>query len=303
MRNKDYGTNAMSRTRLEFDFERMQTVWRTARKLAQHPTLEGLVSRVVLFSQPEPQRASLVERLVAREPRLYAQIVDAVEIFVPGDMSFREKTMMLGDAKTSEVVLAICYRELVRSLAPLAGLDSRSFYMQSAAVGSSSSLFAERSCRFPPFSAFGAGLFYHLGILLMALSYHQSYRGLIDIVRVKNSDLATAETMAYGFSHAEAGVAIGDAWSLPGHIVDGICYHEQDSAGQKSIALCVALASRFSESIGYDGGLRLKPSELQVSSLRAVGVSEHNLERVTEAVRGQTDVFSASLFESEIEAA
>lgn len=281
----------MASLRLDSDKERLQSVWVAAKKLSQHPTLEALLHKIALFSQAEPQRASLTERLLGRDQSLFRMVSTAISNLVPGDEPFHVKAVQLGDMRTTQAVLTVGYHELLRTLAPIAGLDYRALFKQAIAVASASEIFAERSCRFPPHEAYGAGLMHHLGLLLMGITQRSTYPALIQQVRENKKSLEDAETKAYGFSHDEAGELAGEAWNFSNHVLEGMRYHSQDPAGQKTIGLCIALGSRFCHANGYDAGLGDTVEELPAASYRCVGVGEHNVQRVVEIVRNQTETF------------
>lgn len=281
----------MSGTRLDGDFARAQAVWLAAKKLAQHPTMEGLLGRLALFAQPAPQRASLMDRLIPRENPLHAQITTALDVLNPGEGTLGQRADQLGDVKATEVALSVCYLQVVRTLAPLSGLDASPFFAQAIAVATASEIFAERSRRFEPLEAYGAGLFHHLGILLMGAAHIQSYRATLQAASGPQAELSEIERANYGCAHDEVGAAVGDAWALPPHITDGMRFHETGPSGHRTVGLCVALASRLCHSLGCDAGIGGKRPAFDSSILRSVGVGEQNFERTVEIIRSQVRAF------------
>ncbi|MBX3118381.1 MAG: HDOD domain-containing protein [Fimbriimonadaceae bacterium] len=282
----------MSGSRLDSDHERVQAVWLTAKKLTQHPMIEGLIGRTVMFAQVEPQRASIMERLIAPDNPIHPSLKAALDVFVPGEESINAKSEQLGDVKATAIALAVCYHQVIRVLSPIAGLDSSAVFKQAVAVATASEIFAERSCRFPPIEAFGAGLFHHLGVILMGVTHNQSYRGLLSAVKESHGNLADAEKKAYGYSHDETATVIGEACNLPAHIQDGMVWHDAEPSGQRTVGLCVSLAVRHCHSMGFDAGLSDTIPALAPTGLRCVGVGEHNSDRIAELIRTQVESFT-----------
>lgn len=72
---------------------------------------------------------------------------------------------------------------------------------------------------------FAAGLLHDAGLLILAAGFPDAYPDLARGVLAGDTDLVTAERLALGVDHAEAGAYLLGLWGLPEPVVEAVAHH------------------------------------------------------------------------------
>ncbi len=138
---------------------------------------------------------------------------------------------------------------------------------------------------FEPATARAAGLLHNLGLLWLVdrlpVEVDQA------LIMVKNDEvesLQQALSQVLGFDQAQAGGHLGNSWALPQPLVSAMRHYAQaDYPGaQCELVITVGLATRLVAAI-----LKQEPCPGQDIRLSRLGITEENLNKVFEQLKGQ----------------
>ncbi|MCP4387331.1 MAG: HDOD domain-containing protein [Gammaproteobacteria bacterium] len=138
---------------------------------------------------------------------------------------------------------------------------------------------------FEPATARAAGLLHNLGLLWLVdrlpVEVDQA------LIMVKNDEvesLQQALSQVLGFDQAQAGGHLGNSWALPEPLVSAMRHYAQaDYPGaQCELVITVGLATRLVAAI-----LKQEPCPGQDIRLSRLGITEENLNKVFEQLKGQ----------------
>lgn len=105
-----------------------------------------------------------------------------------------------------------------------------------------------------------AGLLHDIGILINALLFPGDFREVMRESAKERAAISVAERRVLGFTHAESGRALAEAWKLPKEVADAIEFHHRpdDLKPDNEIALIVAFADQLclANDVGYGYELR-----------------------------------------------
>ena len=115
-----------------------------------------------------------------------------------------------------------------------------------------------------------AGLLHDIGILINALLFPEDFHEVMKQAVTEQSSILSAELRVLGFTHAESGRVLADAWKLPLEVSETIEFHHapdrQTSDGEATRIVHVADQLCLSSDMGY--GYELQEGE--ISSLDQV---------------------------------
>jgi len=161
-------------------------------------------------------------------------------------------------------------------------------------VGVTAKLIA-REKKIPPNqqeSFFVAGLLHDIGKIPLNNTLSQEYLEVLVFSDRDRLPLHRSEAQIIGFTHAEVGKLISNAWKLSEEIHDAIVYHhrwESYEGKNRIILLSIVIANYFANSfeIGFSGNRfpEIVPEQL----CSELGISLEWLESIEDKVNGEID--------------
>jgi len=105
-----------------------------------------------------------------------------------------------------------------------------------------------------------AGLLHDIGILINALLFPEDFHEVVKQAVTKQSSILSVEERVLGFTHAESGRLLADAWKLPLEVSEAIEFHHapdrQTPDGEAARIVHVADQLCLSSEMGYGYELR-----------------------------------------------
>jgi putative nucleotidyltransferase with HDIG domain len=152
---------------------------------------------------------------------------------------------LLGFEEVSRLVLVYQMKQRVFALSADQRRFLELFWKHSIATATVARMIAQ----FVDFQANGrelaAGLLHDVGKLVLVQSFPEQHETIQRMIREPGMTDIVAETQTLGFTHAEAGDALGKKWGIPPLFVEAMRYHHEPGAATINPPL-VAL-TRFSD--------------------------------------------------------
>ena len=215
---------------------------------------------------------------------------------------------MARQIKTLDHAIAIVGERTLRSLvlaASLEGMNKKYGLLEKLlwedAIGSAigSRILARRFSSADPEEAFLAGLFRHLGKIVMNFSDPEAYRSLVETAYAEGGSTAELEGRYFPYSHAVVGAAVLDKWNFNRSLVMATLHHEdlnipQDEEEDGAAMLRLTATINFAGHIGLKLGIgqRQPDAELDLSKCPGVKVLQLDAEQIAGAVTEIEEVFN-----------
>ena len=267
-----------------------QTVVRSVRDLPPMPAVANKV--LELLGNPDVNYSKLGEA-ISSDPAVSARLMK-----VANSAFYSMKRQI----KTLDHAIAIVGEKTLRSLVLAASLEgvSKSYGLlekllwedaMGCAIGSR--IIARKFSTADPEEAFLAGLFRHLGKIVMNYSEPDTYRKLIEAAYVEGTATADIEGRFFPYGHEVVGAAVLDKWNFSRALVVTALHHkdlaisadEEDAAQLLRLAATVNLAGFICMKLGI--GRRQPLDELNVADCAgatALGLSDEQVTGVLEEI-------------------
>jgi len=152
--------------------------------------------------------------------------------------SIQSAVVSLGIQRVEDILLTCCLHQL--GAGKEWATDPEVYWRHSLGCATVCREFAERIDFRDPEKAYLAGLLHDLGILVNSLMFTQEYREVVRKAKERGVPLAEQEAGDLGFTHAESGRILGEAWKLPPAVIEVIAFHH-DLTGNDNRNPLVAL--------------------------------------------------------------
>jgi HD-like signal output (HDOD) protein len=118
--------------------------------------------------------------------------------------------------------------------------------------------------------AFTAGLLHDIGVVVLASSFVEKYR---EILQKAGTPLATwqQEQEMFGCAHGEIGAYLLGLWGLPGPVVEAVAWHHRPSQAVPD-AFCPLIAVHVADRLHYHTALPNRPDDIDKQLLDQLGL-------------------------------
>lgn len=268
-----------------------QTVVRSVRDLPPMPAVANKV--LELLGDPDVNYSKLGEA-ISSDPAVSARLMK-----VANSAFYSMKRQI----KTLDHAIAVVGEKTLRSLVLAASLEgiSKSYGLlekllwedaMGCAIGSR--IIARKFSTADPEEAFLAGLFRHLGKIVMNYSEPDAYRKLVETAYVERSATAEIEGRFFPYAHEVVGAAVLDKWNFSRALVLTALHHkdlaisadeEEDAAQLLRLAATVNLAGFICMKLGIGRRQPLEDLDIaECAGARALNLSEEQVASVLEEI-------------------
>lgn len=169
-------------------------------------------------------------------------------------------------------------------------------WSHSLGVGVAARALARKRGNIHPEKAFVAGLLHDLGMIILSVYRKDDFVQVVAHARAEGISYEAAELEVLGFSHADLGAQVAEAWSFPATHCEAIrCHHEPSTATlQPGLAQVAHLADWMVVDLGVG---RISPADQprpDAAALAEFRIPEKDLPRVVESLRrlfAESDAF------------
>jgi putative nucleotidyltransferase with HDIG domain len=169
-------------------------------------------------------------------------------------------------------------------------------WSHSLGVGVAARALARKRGNIHPEKAFVAGLLHDLGMIILSVYRKDDFTKVLAEAQSRGITYEQAEEELLGFSHAELGAHVAEAWSFPTTHCEAIrCHHEPGAATlQPALAQVAHLADWMVVELGVGKLVEAPQPAPDAAALAEFRIPEGELPRVVESLRrlfAESDAF------------
>lgn len=230
------------------------------------PPLPAVAARVMGMAEDERTSAMDLAQVLATDQALTAKLIrisnSAFYGFARRISTVREAVVILGFKQVRQVALGASLMNTFRRM-PNETFDLDLFWGHSVAVAVAAEALAKRTFTVKPEDAFTAGILHDIGRLVIRQVLPAEFEQAVQIAKRGEAPLHVAELMTTGYAHDEVGRALGELWKFPGHLVEAVeCHHNETLTPENDgLAGVVAQANRLVLHYGLFCGYDLEGGE------------------------------------------
>lgn len=170
-------------------------------------------------------------------------------------------------------------------------------WSHSLGVGVAARALARKRGNIHPEKAFVTGLLHDLGMIILSVYRKQEFLRVLAAATDRGITYEQAEQEVLGFSHAELGAQVADAWSFPATHCEGIRWHHQPERAtlQPALSYVAHLADWMVIDLGVGRLVDAPQPEPSDAALTEFRIPRADLPRVVDSLRrlfAETDAFS-----------
>jgi putative nucleotidyltransferase with HDIG domain len=244
------------------------------------PPLPAVAAKVMHMAEDDRTSAMDLAQVLATDQALTAKLIrisnSAYYGFARRISTVREAVVMLGFKQVRQVSVGASMMNAFKRHGVNDGFDLDLFWGHSVAVAVASEALAKKTLGAKPEDAFTAGILHDIGRLVLRQVMPEEFAHAVAIARSGELSLHDAELEVTGYAHDEIGQALGERWKFPGHLVDAVRCHHDDSltAAEDGLAGVVAQANRlmlhYGLYCGYDLDIGdVPPLSIELSQVEA----------------------------------
>lgn len=215
--------------------------------ISELPTIPEILTRILQLIDDPNSSAKELAAVIRHDPPLASKVLRLA------NSPYYQKSRTLSSVQECIAVLgmrtvrqvAICVA-VVSSLGKAfserqSRLEYKDIWRHCVAVGATARWLARTTMHPDPELVFTGGLLHDLGKFVLALHAPDTYDRVIADRRRSGRTLVAQETATFGFDHADAGAAMGEAWLFPPELVACCGDHHRAAPDDRAVVL-VALA-------------------------------------------------------------
>jgi len=220
-------------------------------KIDDLPPLPAVAAKVMGMAEDDRTSAMDLAQVLSTDQALTAKLIrisnSAYYGFARRISTVREAVVMLGFKQVRQVSVGASMMNAFKRSGLNDGFDLDLFWGHSVAVAVASEALAKKTLGAKPEDAFTAGILHDIGRLVLRQVMPAEFSEAIRLARSGECSLHEAELLVTGYAHDEIGQALGERWKFPGHLVDAVrCHHDETlSASGDGLAGVVAQANRL----------------------------------------------------------
>jgi putative nucleotidyltransferase with HDIG domain len=160
-------------------------------------------------------------------------------------------------------------------------------WSHSLGVGVAARALARKRGNIHPEKAFVAGLLHDLGMIILSVYRKNEFMGILECAAERGVTYEEAELEVMGFSHADLGAEVAEAWSFPATHCEAIrCHHEPANATlQLGLAQVTHLADWMVVDLGIGRVAAAEQPQPDAAALAEFRIQEKDLPRAVESLR------------------
>jgi len=197
------------------------------------PPLPAVAAKVMGMAEDDRTSAMDLAQVLATDQALTAKLIrisnSAYYGFARRISTVREAVVMLGFKQVRQVSVGASMMNTFKRSGVDDGFDLDLFWGHSVAVAGAAEALAKKTLGAKPEDAFTAGILHDIGRLVLRQVLPQEFSQAISMARTGEISLHQAELEVTGYAHDEIGQALGERWKFPGHLVDAVRCHHDDS--------------------------------------------------------------------------
>lgn len=207
------------------------------------PPMPQLAAQLMALIQQPESSAEELGKLVSKDPAVAARVLKiANSSFYSMSRrvtSLQTAIVILGERTLKNLVLAASIRSLNRT----SGKTEQLLWEDSMTCALGARHLARKLGGADPEEAFMAGLFRHIGLIVLNNQGTETSDLLIAAIRAKNSQMAELERSRFGATHAEIGAAVLEQWKLSEMLSLVALHHTDVALPEDSPATAVTLTA------------------------------------------------------------
>lgn len=169
-------------------------------------------------------------------------------------------------------------------------------WSHSLGVGVAARALARKRGNIHPEKAFVAGLLHDLGMIILSVYRKQDFQRVLATADRDGLTYEEAELQVLGFSHADLGAQVAEAWSFPATHCEAIrCHHTPaDATLQRTLSQVTHIADWMVVDLGVGKIVETDQPEPDEAALSELRIPRADLPRVVESLRrlfAESDAF------------
>ncbi len=244
------------------------------------PPLPAVAAKVMGMAEDDRTSAMDLAQVLATDQALTAKLIrisnSAYYGFARRISTVREAVVMLGFKQVRQVAVGASMMNTFKRSGVDDGFDLDLFWGHSVGVAVAAEALARKTLGAKPEDAFTAGILHDIGRLVLRQVLPQEFSQAISIARTGEISLHDAELEVTGYAHDEIGQALGERWKFPGHLVDAVRCHHDDSLTAAADGLAGVIAQsnhlllHYGLFCGYDLDIgQVPPLSLELEQVEA----------------------------------
>jgi HD-like signal output (HDOD) protein len=226
------------------------------RSIGDLPPMPAVATKVLQMLQSQNTSYAQLGKAIASDPAVTARLLK-----VANSAFFSLKRQV----KTLDHAIAIVGERTLRSLVLAASLEGmnksyglleKMLWEDSIGCAIGARFLARRFNTADPEEAFLAGLFRHLGLIVMNYSNPEGYRSLVAAVYAGEGSFNEIEGRYFPYAHEAVGAAVLNKWNFSDDLIQSTLHHEdmaltrEDNESQFRLAATVCLADSICARLG-----------------------------------------------------
>lgn len=208
--------------------------------------------------------------------------------FNPPIPTIEEACILLGEKNLISIVLVAGMSKMLGKKLEGYNIPSGSLFYHSIAAAIAADLIARDKMPLFELDAFSAGLLHDCGKIVLGEYVSKRKKEFTKVIREENINFYEAETMIFGFSHADIGYKLLESWDIPEiqtHAI-GFHHHPWHSDGNE-LAYILNLADYLAIKSGFSASVNISSVDVHISNevLGFLDVSELELEEYREIIK------------------
>ena len=266
---------------------------RALQALSDLPPFSPVLDRLLATLSNEGVSISRVSEIIENDTVIAGNVLKLVNSALYGRRgtvnSIRHAVSLLGINKLRNAVFAMSLTRVWNSVRTAPGWSTARFNQRSVACGLLCDCLAQRLPIAYPEGAFVAGLFHDLGQLLIAVSLHEEYLQIQELMASKFGSAIDCELKVLGISHADLSADALANWNLPPAIQRAVRFHHAPQAepkdpvhGKFGLALAIACSEAYSDLTSASVTRRQTDDEPQHEPFAPLGITSDKAEFLNE---------------------
>ncbi len=226
------------------------------------PPLPAVAARVMAMADDANSSALDMAQVLSSDQALTAKLIrisnSAYYGFARKVSTVREAVVVLGMKQVRQVAVGA---SLMNSFSGRRidddVFDIDLFWGHSVAVAIAAETIAKKTRTARPEDAFTAGILHDIGRLVLRQVMPNEFRSAV-VMAIAGTPLHMAEVETTGYAHDEIGLALGEKWRFPTHLVDAVANHHRANTTPEHdglegvVAQANALVLHYGLYCGYD---------------------------------------------------
>ena len=215
-------------------------------RVEELPPLPAVAAKVMGMADDDKTSAMEMAQVLSTDQALTAKLIkvsnSAYYGFARKVSTVREAVVVLGFKQVRQVAVGASLMNAFKKTTVEGDLfDLDLFWGHSVAVGVASEAVAKKTRAARPEDAFTAGILHDIGRVILRMTMPGEFQQALSLATYDRIPLHEAELQTTGYEHHEIGRALGELWKFPGHLVDAVASHHDESLTPKADGVMVQM--------------------------------------------------------------